>query len=254
MNLPDENQANAELLRNQAEANLAHHPVATASTRPAEELLHELHVHQIELEMQNEVLRKTQSELEASRDRYVDLYEFAPVGYLTLTPEGMIEEINLTATTLLGKERKDLLHRSFSMLVLERDRERWLRHFLSLKQAGVHGGIDLALQRGHGTLLEAQLDCVRATGETVTVRVALTDIGQRKAAEAAQGQQIEELQRFNRAAVDRELAMIELKRQVNALSRELGREPPFALDFADPPPDPINATDDSGSSGAGAPR
>jgi hypothetical protein len=63
--------------------------------------------------------------------------------------------------------------------------------------------------------------------------IALTDISLRKRTEAALRQQVDELERFNRAAVDRELAMIELKRQVNALSSELGRAPPFALDFAE---------------------
>jgi PAS domain S-box-containing protein len=254
MNPLDKDQRDKQQLRATAEAELAKRmPIPSFGDGPGQQQ-HELQVHQIELEMQNEALRQAQTALEESRNRYIDLYEFAPVGYLTLTTEGLIDELNLTATTLLGKERKDLLHRGFSMLVLVKDRERWLRHFLSLKQAVEHDGIDLALQRGDGTLLEAQLDCVRATGETGRVRVALTDIGQRKAAEAAQGQQIEELQRFNRAAIDRELTMIELKRQVNALSRELGREPPFALDFADVPQDPIKAANDSDSPASGASR
>jgi hypothetical protein len=79
-------------LRAEAEARLAGTPRAGAPARSTEELLHELQVHQIELEMQNEELRRAGIVLEESRDRYVDLYEFAPIGYLLLTAEGMISE------------------------------------------------------------------------------------------------------------------------------------------------------------------
>lgn len=107
-----------------AEAHLAHHPVDDAAAHTDAELLHELQVHRIELEMQNEALRTAQIELEASRDRYLDLYDFAPVGYLTLNPDGMIEEINLTAATLLDGERKKLLQRRFATFVVAEDQKR----------------------------------------------------------------------------------------------------------------------------------
>src|ERR1035437_4198138 len=76
-----------------------------APARPNDELLHELHVYQIKLEMQNETLRQTQIALEESRDRYLDLYEFAPVGYLTLNDKGMIWEINHTGAALFDVTR-----------------------------------------------------------------------------------------------------------------------------------------------------
>ncbi len=72
------------------------------SVEEGKKVLHELRVHQIQMEMQNEELRQMQAALEESRDSYLDLYDFAPLGYLTLSSEGFIEEINLTALTLLG--------------------------------------------------------------------------------------------------------------------------------------------------------
>ena len=99
---------NQDPLRAAAEAQLARVHAPKQKPRPAGELLHELRVHQVELEMQNEQLRQSQLVLEQSRDRYVDFYDFAPVGYLTLNHAGMIDEINLTGAALLKVERKKL--------------------------------------------------------------------------------------------------------------------------------------------------
>ncbi len=77
-------------------------------------ILHELRVHQIELEMQNEELRRIQAELEASQARLADLYNFAPVGYLTESETGMVVEANLTAASLLGVNRGSLLRLALS--------------------------------------------------------------------------------------------------------------------------------------------
>ena len=222
-------------LRAVAETQIDNVPGGEMPVRPIDELLHELQEHQVELEVQNDALRQKQTELEAARDRYVDLYDFAPVGYLTLNSNGMIEELNLTAATLLDTERKDLLHCRFSALVVAEDQSRWMQLILSGMKSGGKSSVEMGLQRRDDTVFQAQLDCapqkVGAGGTAICI--ALTDISLRKRTEAELRQQVDELERFNRAAVDRELAMIELKRQVNALSSELGRAPPFALDFAE---------------------
>ncbi len=164
-------------LREAAETQLAHAPPLEGD-RPAEELLHELQVHQIELEMQNESLRQTQVELEISRDRYVDLYEFAPVGYLTLTREGLITEINLTGAAMLGVERRRLLSRRFDAYLTAEDRERWRRLFIAALGSETRQYGNLALQRGDGAVFQARLDCLRMVeGDAPPVlRIALSDI------------------------------------------------------------------------------
>jgi PAS domain S-box-containing protein len=170
------------LLRAAAEARVAGAAPRDAPAEHAEELLHELQVHQVELEMQNDELRRAQVALEDARDRYVDLYEFSPVGYLTLTETTQIVDANLTAATLLGLERKQLLRQRFTRLVAADDHERWLRLFRGM--LGVDGvqNTDLKLTRADGSVLDVRLDCRRIPAGTTgwVVRAALTDITERK--------------------------------------------------------------------------
>ena len=142
----------------------------------ASELLHELQVHQIELEMQNETLRQTQIEMEESRDRYVDLYDFAPVGYLSLSADGLITQINLTGAALLGAERSKLLNQHFAQFVAPQDRDRWLSHFFAAPQPDEKHHYELLLVRRDGSAFHAQLDCLYGS----IVRIAFTDVSARK--------------------------------------------------------------------------
>ncbi|TSA48909.1 MAG: EAL domain-containing protein [Nitrosomonadales bacterium] len=171
-------------LRTKAEAQLLLDTAKQAAARPAEELLHELQVHEIELEMQNEELRRAQIALEESRDRYVDLYDFGPVGYLTLTRKGLISDVNLTAAALLGVERSKLQQRRFAPFVAPEDSDRWHRRFLHMLQHGEQQSCELALQRQDGTLLHVCLHCLKAGSDASPVlRMALTDITERKRVE-----------------------------------------------------------------------
>lgn len=100
-----------------------------------QELMHELSVHQVELEMQNETLRATQADLEYSRDRYADLYDFAPVGYITLDRSGVILEINLTAASMLGVERSRLLGHPLVGFISPGGKNRFVAHLRRCAQA-----------------------------------------------------------------------------------------------------------------------
>lgn len=166
-------------LRKAAEAVLAHAPKSKLIPRPAEELLHELQVYQTELEMQNEQLRQSQIELEKSRDRYVAFYDFAPVGYLTLTDSGMIAEANLTGSKLLGVERNKLQHCRFDRFVAPEYRDRWHRLFMSVMQ-DASAVVNLVLQRDDGFSFKAHLDCRRdETGRAKPVLcITITDLSE----------------------------------------------------------------------------
>jgi len=157
-------------------------PLIDSVERTPEELLHELQVHQVELEMQNEELRRAHAALEESHDRYMDLYDFAPVGYLLLTQDGLIEEINLTASKLLGESRRELLnhHRSFATFVIPADADRWYLFFSTIMKRNGRKRIELTLRRCDDTEFPVQLDCLRVNS---TLRVTLTDITETKKAQ-----------------------------------------------------------------------
>ena len=179
------NKPDLKKLRDTAEAQLNRQSLPLVNPSSDEdllhELLHELRVHQIELEMQNEALRQSQLTMEESRDRYVDLYDFAPVGYLTLIPGGTISEINLPGAALLGVERLKLLQRRFATLVAAGDCDRWDQFLRGVFRLGDRQQCELMLKRSDGSTFPAQLDCLhKKTGDLASVRITFTDITERK--------------------------------------------------------------------------
>ena len=106
-------------------------PSATCDTLSPEEtsrMIHELQVHQLELEMQNEELQRVQIELDRSRARYFDLYDLAPVGYCTLTEQGVFLEANRTACILLGVNRNALIGQRISQFIHQEDQDTYYLH------------------------------------------------------------------------------------------------------------------------------
>jgi PAS domain-containing protein len=99
-----------------------------SGSQTTEQLLHELQEHQIELEMQNEELRRTQVELKALQSRYFDLFDLAPVGYVILSENGLIVEANLTAATLLGVARNALVNQPLTRFFLPEDQDIYHHH------------------------------------------------------------------------------------------------------------------------------
>lgn len=175
-----------EFVDNQASHMRANAMPVEAPKRSAEGLLHKLQVHQIELEMQNEALIEAQVALEESRDRFVDFYEFAPVGYLTLTDKGLIADINRTGAALLGVDRAQLLQRSFARFITPEDEERWRSYFFSILNRENKPNCELTLRHQSELRRHVRLDSLRLVrgGQAPTVRVVLTDITERKQIEA----------------------------------------------------------------------
>ena len=124
-------------------------------------------------------MRRAQLALEESRDRYVDLYEFAPVGYLTLTGEGLISEVNLTGAVLLGEERKKILRRRFDRFVTREGKDQYHRMLASLTEHDEGQTFELTLRRGDGSVFHAQLACRVAAGyDPPMVRIASVGVSE----------------------------------------------------------------------------
>ncbi|GAC1336256.1 MAG: hypothetical protein NVSMB23_00620 [Myxococcales bacterium] len=146
-------------------------------------LVHDLQVHEVELEMQNRELRETQALLEESRGRYADLYDFAPVAYCTLDLEGTLREINLCGARLLGAQRKLLVGRAF--LRLARTDQATFEKLLARcrrEKTPVMAELLLAPRGRAPVVVQATCNLV-GDGASRRVRMALLDITQRKRAE-----------------------------------------------------------------------
>ena len=128
------------------------------SAEETQRLVHELEVHQVELEMQNAELRRAQSELGQARDRFNDLYDFAPAGYLTLDPEGIVIEANLTMAAMLGVEREKLPGRKLARFVARSARPTLESHRGAVLGGDGRHGCDLLLRRADGTTFFARME------------------------------------------------------------------------------------------------
>jgi PAS domain S-box-containing protein len=167
-------------LRDGAEEQLARSPKRSPELKgqTPEQLILELEVHQIELETQAEELRRAHIALGESRDKFLDLYDFAPIGYLSLNDKALITGVNLSGTTLLGVERKDLVGAPFSKFMPEKGADQWYLYFMNvLKQDGKRS-CTLMLNRSDDTTFPARLESLRLAGSdgAITVRIAFSDI------------------------------------------------------------------------------
>jgi len=181
-----------EDLRKRAEESLKSEPDRLDDIRldEANSLIHELRVHQIELEMQNEELRRVQNDLEVSRSRYADLYDFAPVGYLTLNKHGQIVDLNLTAAKQLGIERGRLVNKHFQFFVFQPDKKEFLSHLNLIFDKRERQIAEVRLSRKDGEQFYAQLESIYMEGEDGAglCRTNMSDVTLRKRAEEASRQ------------------------------------------------------------------
>jgi PAS domain S-box-containing protein len=192
-------------LRRKAEELIEHSTKPTeAQNRNFMELLHELRIHQKELELQNEELRDAQEELSSLYSEYADLYEFAPVAFITLSAKGFIRRINLNGVKLLGKERRLLTKAGLITFVADESKQGYYRSLKQADETGVPQRSEIALrpagaQKSGSAPVWVQMDVQAdhdAAGELLQWRLALSDITARVEAEDEVRNLLEEKQQL----------------------------------------------------------
>ena len=165
----------------------------------ARRTLHELRVHQIELEIQNDQLRTAREQLEDSRARYFELYDLAPVGYLTLSEDGLIVEANLTSASLLGVSQRGLQGRRLSLFVFREDEAVYYFLLRNLSKARTPQTSELRITRQGVAPFWARLDAAVSSDQSGTPgwRIVISDITVRKDWEEKLRARDEELRRAN---------------------------------------------------------
>jgi len=154
-----------------------------ASAKRLKSVIHQLEIHQVELKLQNDELRKAQVELAISRDRYTDLYEFAPIAYVTLDKQGKILESNLMAARLLGVERRSLLRANLTKFVTSESQDNWYLHRQAAFAEDVLQQCELGIRRDDGTLLSVRAESIGSgSGNERHCCTALVDITEKKRA------------------------------------------------------------------------
>jgi len=184
------NEQESKKLRERAEKSLRQRSadLGKSPVKDVQKLVEELRVHQIELEMQNEELRRAQVDLAESRDRYFDLYDFAPVGYFTLDEKALIVEANLAGANLLGFERASLIKKGFSQFVAPGSQDAFYSHRKQAVETGTKQVSEFKLKSKKDRSFYAQLQSVAVEGNegnAIQLRTAVVDITERKHAEEA---------------------------------------------------------------------
>ena len=152
----------------------------------ADHVQHELQVHQIELEMQNRELRESQQLLEEARDRYADLYDFAPVSYASFDREGIVKNINLTGAELLNQVRSNIISQPFSRWIVNGYLGVFFNHVHKTLQSDLRRTDEIQIKGGHGDVVDIRIESIRGwslENNAFTCQSVMLDITEQKRSE-----------------------------------------------------------------------
>ncbi len=161
-------------------------PLSEQQVQDIKSLVHRLQIQRIELELQNEQLQASQAELEASREAYKELFDFAPVGYLTLDSDCVIQQANLKAATLLESQRDELIGKNLYHYVLSEDRDRLYLHLIDVLDSRIPKETELRLITKEQTERHVIIQSTPMDSDSkYCCRMVISDISQRIRSEIA---------------------------------------------------------------------
>ncbi len=228
MKKPIINQSKSTMLRQDAEEELGKRDSSdTFAELNKLKLIHELEVHQIELEMQNEELKAGYIQLEALKEKYHDLYDFAPSGYLSLSEEGDILDLNFAAAALLGGNRKFLKHTRFRLYITQESLLTFdkIYHKTLLNDKKVSGELSL-LSKGEKPVY-VHINAHKSENINVCL-LTMVDISERKQAEMKLAHRANQIKALNDCYQDWEFLLDHLKEEVNELLIKAGGEKKYS--------------------------
>ena len=179
-----------------------------------QKLIHELNVHRIELEMQNAELRRVQLELLEARDKYLNLYDFAPTGYFTLDRNSLIVDVNLAGSELLGSEKHGLVGTQFTSSISPDSQDAFYFHYREVLKTGIKGNCDLKMLKADGTQFHAQVISMAVPEKDGNInhsRTAIIDITERKQMEEERKQNVERMLNAMKATIQAMVLMSEMR-------------------------------------------
>ena len=229
--MEDEIISAAQNLRQKAEEILATVPIKNASTLGDEDILrliHELEVHQIELEMQNEELVEAREHAEVTMEKYTDLYDFAPSGYVTLSKEGDILDLNFSAGEMLGKNRSQFKNIRFGLYVSHDSLEDFNQLFSKTFLSNQKETSELSLLPRNDKPLYVHIDAIVSKNTNVCL-ITLIDVTERKKMEVELQKALHQYKELNRYFMDREMRMLDLKKEINELLLKSGCEEEYLI-------------------------
>jgi PAS domain S-box-containing protein len=180
------------------------------------QLVHELEVHQIELEIQNTELRQARNDLETVLNKYTELYDFAPVGYITLDCRGNIVSVNLAGASLIGGVRSQLLGRPFKSFTAPEDRIAFCTFLDAVLKSKIKSSCEVTIQSKKGQPVIVQIDAM-STASGLEFRLILIDITRRRSAEDAldrKQQELIELNQLQAARITKDVEVLRNKDQM----------------------------------------
>jgi PAS domain S-box-containing protein len=229
MKIQENDKSEATELRQKAEAELTKRKLPEKTFEVDNlKLIHELQVHQIQLEMQNEELTIAREQAEAAMEKYTDLYDFAPSGYLALSPEGDITDLNFATSALLGNDRSHLKNTRLGLYIAPESLDLYNDFFEKIFQFREKRSCELSLRSKTDKSIYVHIDALVSQSLNICL-ITMIDITKRKEMEVELQKAMYQLKELNSYFLSRELRMIDLKKEINELLVKSGCEKEFLM-------------------------